>query len=194
MISVYVLVAVVLLLILNLFRAEIRKVDLSQKTWAELIEELKPVMTEGITLAALECANMGESEPRIDPGELWTMVGGWEGLNRMHANAGLLIAVAAHAQDWNLQESEQTADRMRQDGLAVRRAAMKIKLKHACGYGERERRVAFHVQEFAAAYYRMTERLLALYETSPSRRYEQLALAVWPYKTHLMVAIGPSLR
>lgn len=183
MISMYVLVAAVLLLILNLFRAEIRKADLSKKTWTELIKELKPVMTEGITLAALECANMGESKPRIDPGELWTMVGGWEGLNRMHANAGLLIAVAAHAQGWNLQESVKTADQMRQDGLAVRRAAMKITLKHACGYGER--RAAFHVQEFAAAYYRMTERLLALYETSPSRCYEQLTLAVWPYSKHV---------
>lgn len=186
MISMYVLVAAVLLLILNLTCAEIKKATLSRKTWQELIAELGPVMTEGITLAALECADIRESEPMIDPRDLWTMVGGWEGLKQMHTNAGLLIAVAAHAQDWSPQQSIRATDRMRQDGLAVRRAAVSIKLKHVCGFGAR--RQAVHVQEFAAAYYRMTECVLNLYETSPSRRYEQLSLAVWPYSNTSNVA------
>jgi len=147
---------------------------------------------EGITLAALEVFTIDDLQPGIDARELWTMIGGWEGLNRMSANASLLIAVAAHAEGWNFQGSAVTADRMRHDGLAVRDAAMKIKIHHVCGYCRK--RTAFHVQEAAAAYYTMTERLLTLYETSPSRRYEQLALAVWPYQKHLFVATGPSLR
>jgi len=191
MVPLYILAAAVSLLILNLLRAEIRKNELSRKTWTELLAELEPVKAEGITLAALEAFAIDDSQPGIDAGELWTMIGGREGLNRMRANAGLLIAVAAHAEGWNFQGSAVTADRMRHDGLAVRNAAMKIKVNHFCGYGKR---TAFHVQEAAAAYYTMTERLLTLYETSPSRRYEQLALAVWPYQKHLFVATGPSLR
>lgn len=73
------------------------------------------------------------------------MIGGWEGLNRMRANASLLIAVAAPAEGWNFQGNAITADRMRHDGLAVRDAAMKIKVDHVCGYGRK--RTAFHVQE-----------------------------------------------
>jgi len=192
MVPLCILAAFVSLLILNLLRTEIRKNELSRKTWTELLAELEPVKTEGITLAALEAFAIDDSQPGIDARELWMMIGGWEGLNRMRANASLLIAVAAHAEGWNFQGSAVTADRMRHDGLAVRDAAMKIKVDHVCGYSRK--RAAFHVQEAAAAYYAMTERLLRLYETSPSRRYEQLALAVWPYQKHLFVATGPPLR
>jgi len=172
MVPLYILASVVSLLILNLLQAEIRKNELSRKTWTELLAEFEPVKAEGITLAALEVFTIDDLQPGIDARELWTMIGGWEG--------------------WNFQGSAVTADRMRHDGLAVRDAAMKIKIHHVCGYCRK--RTAFHVQEAAAAYYTMTERLLTLYETSPSRRYEQLALAVWPYQKHLFVATGPSLR
>lgn len=177
MISVYVLAAVVSLLLLALCRAEINKVQLARKTWEELLKELKPVRTEGITLTALECSAMGELHPGTDPNELWTMIGEWNGLKQMQANTGLLLALAGQARAWNHGGSTLVVERMRSDAIAMRRAALMLWIGQICG----SRRAFIHVQETACAYYRLSERLLTLYETSPSRRYGQLTAAVWPY-------------
>ncbi len=178
-ISVYILAAVVSLLLLALCRAEIKKVQLATKTWEELVRELKPIRTEGITLAALECSDVGGRQPGIDPDELWTMIGGWDGLKQMQANAELLVALACQAKAWNLGGSTLVAERIKSEAIDMRRTAMRLKIGRTCGYGRE--RAAVHVQETACTYYRMSERLLTLYETSPSRRYGQLTAAVWPY-------------
>ncbi len=177
MISVYVLAAVVSVLLLALCRAESKKVQLARKTWEELLEDLKPVRTEGITLAALECSDVGESHPRIDPDELWTMMGKWNGVKQMQANAELLLALAGRARAWNHVGSTLVAEQMRWDAIAMRRATLRLRLGQICG----SRRVSVSVRETACAYYRMSERLLTLYEASPSRRYGQLMSVVWPY-------------
>lgn len=179
MISVYILAAAVSLLLLALCRAEIKKLRLATKTWEELVRELKPIRTEGITLAALECSDAGEWQPGIDPDELWTMIGGWDGLKQMQTNAELLVALASQAKTWNLGGSTLVAERMQSEAMAMRRTAMRLRIGRTCGYGRK--RAAVYVRETARAYYRMSERLLTLYETSPSRRYGQLTAAVWPY-------------
>jgi len=43
MVPLYILASVVSLLILNLLQAEIRKNELSRKTWTELLAEFEPV-------------------------------------------------------------------------------------------------------------------------------------------------------
>ena len=86
----------------------------------------------------------------------------------MRANSDVLVALATYAQRWNL-EGLVVAERMRRDGLALRRAVVGIGLGMTCGYGKR--RVSSYVHEAASAYYLMRLRLLALYETSHAARY-----------------------
>ncbi len=142
-------------------------------------EELKPVRTEGITLAALECSNGSGWQPGVDPDELWTMIGGWDGLKQMQTNTEVLLALASQAKAWNLGGSTLVAEQMQSEAIDMRRTAMRLKLGRICGYYKKH--TAVYVQETACAYYDISERLLALYETSPSRRYGQLTAAVWPY-------------
>ncbi len=179
MISVYILAAAVSLLLLALCRAEIKKLRLATKTWEELVRELKPVRTEGITLAALECSNASGWQPGIDPDELWTMIGGWDGLKQMQTNTEVLVALASQVKAWNLGGSTLVAERMQSEAIDMGRTARRLKIGRTCGYGKKH--TAVYVQETACAYYRMSERLLTLYETSPSRRYGQLTAAIWPY-------------
>jgi len=77
--------------------------------------------------------------------------------------------LAGFAQQWNFQESVIVGERMRRDGLALRRAARKVWVGMLFGYGKAHG--PFSVQEAASAYYLMRQRLLALYETSHAGRY-----------------------
>ncbi len=95
----------------------------------------------------------------------------------MQANADVLIALAAFAQQWNFHESVIVAERMRRDGLALRRAASKLYFGLLLGsYGRR--RGPFCVQEIASSYYLMRQRFLALYETSHAGRHSRLSNAL----------------
>ena len=170
---IYVLSLAASFLVLVLFQGELRRFQLARKTWSQLLEELRAVNTTGITLAALESG----SPLAFHPDEVWTMIGGWEGLRRMQVNAQLLIALASHATHWNSEEYQKIAEQMRYDARAIHKAVRRIRLQRFLGKGNS----LFFSDTLGTvcAYYRMSERLLTLFERSPSRRYGQLSAAVW---------------
>ncbi len=147
--------------------------SLSRLSWEDLLASLKPVSADGINAIALDYLQPGKGQTRIETDQLWEMIGGLEGISRIRANADVLLALAGYAQRWNPQESLIVAERMRRDGLALRRAALKLLVTLPLGLGKA--RGPFNVQEAAGAYYLMRQRLLALYETSHAGRYPQLA-------------------
>lgn len=172
--AMYILCLVTLLLLLALFQVELSKFRLARKTWNQLLEELRAVNTEGITLAALESG----SPFAFEPDEVWTMIGGWEGLRRMQANAQLLLALASHATHWSSEDRQIIAEQMRCDARDIQKAVSRIRFQRLLGKGNR----LFFPDTLGTVctYYRMSERLLTLFERSPSRRYGQLTAAVWP--------------
>ncbi len=149
---------------------------LSRMSWEELCEKLERTETSGITAVAREYLNPTGCQLGAEPNELWDLIGGAEGLARMQTNAEVLIALAAHASGWNFEESVIVAERMRRDGVALKRAARGITLSLTLGYGRS--RGAFHIHEAASAYHLMRNRLLALYETSHAGRYPRLLEAL----------------
>ena len=161
-------------LLLILVRSELRNYQLARQSWGQLLEQLRAVNTAGITLAALE----SDSPFAFDPDEVWTMIGEWEGLRRMQANARLLIVLASHATHWNSEERQVVAEQMRRDAREIQKAVRRMQFQRFLGNG-----TAFLFSDTlgtVCAYYRMSERLLTLFEKSPSRRYGQLTAAVWP--------------
>ena len=176
MISVFLLTGAVVFLVFGMFRAQRTATRLSTMTWEQLVARLAPVRSDGITAVALEYLNPTKSQLGMEPSDIWSMIGGAEGLAHMRANADVLLALAAHAQRWNFHEGVVVAERMRHDGLALRRAATRITLGLTWGIGKA--RGAFYVHEAASAYYLMRQRLLALYETSHAGRYPRLAEAL----------------
>ena len=150
--------------------------SLSRLEWDDLLARLKPVSTDGLCQIALDYLQPGKDQTRIETDELWKLIGGFEGIRRIAANADVLLALAGYAQRWNPKESLIVAERMRRDGIALRRASRKLLLSLPLGLGRA--RGPFNVQEAAGAYYLMRQRLLALYETSHVGRYPQLAAVV----------------
>ena len=94
----------------------------------------------------------------------------------MYDNSSGLLALAAYTQRWNPGESVIVVERMRRDGILLRRATQHMLLRHF--FGSDQTRGPFSLQEATSAYYLMRERLLALYETSHAGRYAQLAAAL----------------
>jgi len=164
------------LLCLVAFRSYNKAARLSRSSWEDLVAMIEPVETDGITAVALEYLNPTRFQLGMEPNDIWQKVGGIEGLTRMRANADVLIALAAYTQRWNFDEGTIVAERMRHDGLALRRAARRITVGLVFGYGSV--RGPFYVHEAASSYYLMRQRLLALYETSHAGRYPQLAAAL----------------
>jgi hypothetical protein len=117
------------------------------------------------------------SQIELEPKELWALVGGYEGLRRMRGNAELMLALAAHAQHWNFDEATIVAERMRLDSSRLRSALLRIELGSLPHFLLRSfwPRIPIQVQEAAAAYYLMRQRLLSLYAISHSGRYSRLA-------------------
>ncbi len=161
---------------LPLVRTRIKVSRLARLSWDELVAKLEPVPSEGISTVALDYLQPAKGQISIEPNSLWAMVGEAEGMRRMSANAEVLIALAAYARRWNFHESVIVAERMRRDGLALRRAMMRLSFGTALGFSQV--RGPFNVQEAASAYYLMRQRLLALYETSHAGRYPLLAAAL----------------
>ena len=150
--------------------------QLSRLSWEDLIAKLQPVETAGITAVAIEYLYPVKSQLGMEPNDVWDRIGGTDGVARMRANADVLIALAAFAQRWNFHEGMIVTERMRHDGLAMRRATRHITVSLVLGFGKV--RGPFYVHEAVSSYYLMRQRLLALYETSHQGRYPQLQAAL----------------
>lgn len=174
--SISVLIGAFLILAVVLVRAHVKEKKLFSGSWDDLVSRLQPVPTRGILAVAADYLHPSKDQLGIQTDDLWTMVGGVEGLAQMRANADLLIALAGYAQQWNFSEGVIVAERMRHDALMLRRATFKISLGLVLGYGRE--RGPFYVQEAASAYSLMRQRLLSLYEASHAGRYPRLAAAL----------------
>ena len=154
-------------------RTYVRAFRLSRLSWDDLLARVEPVSVSGISTVALDYLQPSKGQLQIGTTELWTMIGQEEGVRKMYANAEILIALAGYAQRWNPEESVIVTERMRRDGITLRRATLRLSM------GPIDRRIdtlgPFNVQEAASAYYLMRQRLLALYETSHVGRYARLA-------------------
>jgi hypothetical protein len=157
------------------FLASRKKNELAAIGWEQLIGKLESVPIEGVARVANDYLQPRKGQLAIQTDEMWFLVGEEEGLRRMEANAEVLIALAAFASQWNFEESVIVAERMRRDGMTLRRAVRKISLGLA--FGDRTMG-PFYVQEAASAYWLMRERLLALYQTSHAGRYPRLLAAL----------------
>ena len=164
-------------LLISLFlRSRVKKKRLSKLDWNQLLARVEPVCADGIAVVALDYLHPVMGQLQVGPGDLLRMVGGDEGIKRMYDNAQIMIALAGYAQRWNPLESAVVAERMRRDGLVLRRATLRLAL------GALDRRghllAPFDIHEAVAAYYLMRQRLLALYETSHAARYPSLLAVV----------------
>ncbi|HEY0785901.1 MAG TPA: hypothetical protein VGD62_08505 [Acidobacteriaceae bacterium] len=162
------------------YRSQRRAIKLNNRTWDQLLSELQFLDFRGVSLVASDYLNPRKGQIDLEPQEIWALLGGDEGLRTMRANADRLIALAAFAQQWNLNEGVIVAERMRRDGIRLRRAVRRIRMGMFSQLitGRHWIEVPFQLQEAASAYYLMRQRLLALYETSHIGLHPRLAQAL----------------
>jgi hypothetical protein len=103
-------------------------VRLGDRGWEDILSRIHKIDTLGLTTVALDYLNPPQHQTAIQPRELWKLVGAYDGLRRMRANADLLLALAAHASRWNYEEATVVSERMRRDAIRLRRAVLRIEV------------------------------------------------------------------
>jgi hypothetical protein len=144
--------------------------------WDTLVARIQPVPFESLEKVALDNLQPGARQLQLEPAEIWTLVGGLDGLERMNHNVDVMIQLAAYVRVWNFDEAVIVAERIRQDAIILKRALHRIKLQRV--FRAYRLRVPFYAHQGATAYYLMTRRLLALYETNQFVLYPRLAAAL----------------
>lgn len=161
--SILLLVAALMLLTLSMF-LHTGNYRMRSSSWSELVSQLQRVPLKDVERLALDNLNPQPNQLQLEPQEMWDLVGGMEGMVRMRENAQVLIALAAHVQQWNYIEATVVAERMRRDAVQIRRAVMKAQMERLLY--KKWVRMPFYIHDLASSYYLMTQRLLALYQTS----------------------------
>ncbi len=149
------------LIVASLVLSRVRSQRISGRTWDELIERMQPVASEGIRILALDRAARDGADANRASREMLDLVGGTEGLRQMSNNAAVLIALAAYAESSNEYHRNILTDRMRADGVVVRRAVRSIQVARLLHVGTD--RIPDHVRDAAASYHSMRQRLPALF-------------------------------
>ena len=157
--------------------SQISTLRVDRRSWADLVSALKPIEFDQVQSVAQDYLDPQRGQIKLEPTEIWVMLGGREGLRRMRSNAHLMLSLAAHAQQWNFDEGVIVTERMRRDALRLRQSVRRVEmaLKFHTVMRRSATLIPFHLHEAASAYYLMRQRLLALYETSHAGLYPQLA-------------------
>lgn len=177
MLAYLLLGTVIVCLLAAVVRAQMSTLSIDQRSWTELVSALKRVEFDRVSSVARDYLEPREGQISLEPRDMWLMLGGRDGLRRMRENARLMLALAAHAQQWNFDEGVIVTERMRRDALRLQQSIRRIEmalafhavLRHSANL------IPFHLHEAASAYYLMRQRLLALYQTSHAGLYPQLA-------------------
>ena len=149
---------------------------LARCSWEELVGKLHPLESAGIVTVAMNHLVPAKDQLELQPEEMWNLLGGLEGLQQMRENGRILIALASYVERWNYEEGVIIAERMRRDGLQLRRAVTRIMLETFIGM--KQVHIPFHLHEAASSYYLMRQRLLALYQTNHAGLYPRLVEAL----------------
>lgn len=155
---------------------QIQQHKLRSAQWEDIVSQIQPMHEQALAMVAKDHLDPKGRELRLEPDDIWQLLGGREGLKRMRKNADLFVNLAAYVQRWNFEEAVVVAERIRQDSVIVKRAIFRIRLHMLLRASSP--RIPFHVQQAAASYYLMTQRLLALYETCQYVRYPALVAAM----------------
>lgn len=145
--------------------SHIRARGVTNATWDDLLARLQPLFIEGIAMVAFDRHPSATSrEPKFEQEEIWNLLGGLDGLKRMKQNAEVMIALAAYAEHRNHHKRMIIAERMRNDGLVLRRAVREVRTARMLHLGAAV--ISTHLRDAARSYDQMRQRLPALYELS----------------------------
>ncbi len=138
-------------------------------TWEDLLGRLLSVDRNGIEKVALDAIEPSgqrrtdEKARELEFDQIWALLGGLAGVERLEKNSRVLIDMAAYLQRW-YPEAVATAEELR---LQARELEWQVgRLRSAAQNDGLQFYFASYGQNAAVTYYLMVRRLLALYERS----------------------------
>ena len=138
----------------------------SPATFEALFAQLKWIDRNNIAQVALDLSRQpmaGEADATLEPSQLWNLIGGLDGLELMERNSEVLIALAFYVQQW-YPEALPVAERLRLDARELKFHVER--LRGAAQKGNLQISFPFYAQRAVVTYYRMTRRVLELYEAA----------------------------
>jgi len=175
-IPIFLLIFFLILIAAGLIFTQASARRVRSSTWEDLVSRMEPMHARGLEIVALDNLQPRPNQLQLEPEHLWGLIGGTEGLRRMKKNADLLIELAAYVQRWNFEEGVIVTERMRHDAVQLKRAIYRLRFEMMIHRSQL--RAPFYIHQAASAYYLMTRRLLALYETSHAGLLPRLAEAL----------------
>jgi hypothetical protein len=139
----------------------------AQASWDDLLKQLRWVDRDKLARIALDVIDEsgGRSQTEgsfsLEPPEIWSLLGGLDGLEVLEHNCQVLVELAAYVQKW-YPEALVVAEQLR---LNAREIEWHVgRLKGAAQTGNIQSAFADYAQRAAAIYYLMTRHVLNLYE------------------------------
>jgi hypothetical protein len=151
-----------------------------QRSWEDLVSALQPIERPSLEIAARNHLDPQKDQLSLEPYQVWDLLGGFAGLEKLRANAELMMELAAHVERWNYEEGAIVCEWIRRDAIALRKAVLRVELAYLFRkvYPTAWFRLPFHLNEAASSYHLMRQRLLALYENNHAGLYPRLVAAL----------------
>src|ERR1700761_4892660 len=101
MIYLAILCSLVALFAVTQLRFHLKRRKLLRTSWGELLNAIQPVNIEGIAEIADCYLHPTRTQLRLEPSQIWAIVGGFEGLEALSLNADAMLNLAVYAAQWN---------------------------------------------------------------------------------------------
>ena len=182
MVSFFIIVAVLCLVLVVTSVVYYRRLRASaRRTWEDLLSALISIDRPALQTVALDAIDTfgrerTDSEAKeLDREQIWILLGGLDGVERLEKNSRVLIEIAAYLQRWH-PEAATAAEELR---LEARKLEWHVeRLRSAKQNGSLELNFAMYGQNAAVSYYLMREKLLRLYQGAQAPLFRDLQRAV----------------
>lgn len=134
------------------------------RSWEDVLGMAEPVDLVGLKSIADCYLQPDTNQLRIQPNEMWEIIGGLKGVNRLKVNAGIMLDLAVFAERWNSEHGPVISEMIRRDVLRLNRSILAVQAALFFRWGFV--RAPFHLQEAVSSYYLIRGRLLGLYRVS----------------------------
>ena len=143
-----------------------RRRRLAARTWEEVLSRIEPINFEGLRSIADCYLQPDKDQLRVEPGSMWELLGGLEGICNLKSNAAVMLELALYAERWNAEQAPVISEIIRRDRVRLNKAVNRIVLAHFLHFGSLD--TAFNLQEVASSYFLMRGRLIGLCHSSHS--------------------------
>jgi hypothetical protein len=133
----------------------------TRSDWNAIIGRLRYIDRDTFTAVALDLLDDPDGTPHLDSDQIFSMIGGMDGLDALEQNCDVLVDLASYVQRW-YPEAMELAEELR---LNSREIQWHIgRLRGALKTGHQREQFSQYAQRAVATYYLMTRSLLVLYE------------------------------